>query len=59
MRYVNSEILREGLGASIYGRTPEKRPLLRPNSFFHFVTSVIAFVENPKTESGASHRINL
>lgn len=56
---MNSEILREGLGARIGGGTPEEGPLLRPNSFFHFITSVIAFVENPKTESGASHRINL
>ncbi|HAW9525648.1 TPA: hypothetical protein JY346_004033 [Escherichia coli] len=59
VRYEKSAILREGLGARIGGGTPEEGPLLRPNSFFHFITSVIAFVENPKTESGASHRINL
>lgn len=30
VRYVNSEILREGLGARIDERTPDKRPLARP-----------------------------
>ena len=39
VRYEKSAILREGLGARIGGGTPEEGPLLRPNSFFHFILS--------------------